>query len=537
VVLAAPDDLAEVVREGLGRYRPELSVERVESASMLSGIDGTVRAAVVCLGPGEIPRRVHDIAARVGVPLVVVSDSDDPELARQALAAGAHDYVVMSSNLGREVSLAVARAEGRKYQGRRLQEKHQELQESLRRAQEELGRLRSTAVTDWLTGLFNKRFLEERLTEEENKASRTGVPVSLLLLDLDHFKVVNDTWGHQVGDVVLRGVARVIQRCLRSYDVPCRYGGEEFAVILPGTPLSRAAHVAERIREELSLQPFEAGGERLTVTGSAGVAEMPSPMASTQDELMRAADRALYHAKATGRNRVVVAGASSYEPAMGLDLATSEDDATRLAFERVAQLRASITNLTRDTSEGYVRSVAALVQLAEEDEGRVFGSSERVAELAVKFGRTLGLDPPARERVRRAALFQELGMIAIAPIVRHAGELSDERRALVRQHPALSVRIADSIAFLEEERTYILHHHERFDGTGYPRGLRGDSIPLGSRILGVAMAYEAMTSARPYRESMSPEAAIAELQRLSGSWYDPDVVRAAVDTLADNGAG
>jgi diguanylate cyclase (GGDEF)-like protein len=535
--------------------------------------------AVILHAPrgADVVALVREHAALLRAPIVVACEALSPGILFEALEAGASDCVEVGPGRGLPsleaaavevpgaaaqpgpLTYAVFRAAAQSARLASERRRVKDLADALARARTECDAARAVAITDVVTGLFNKRHFFERLDEEENKAWRTGHPISLLLVDLDHFKSVNDTWGHDVGDKVLRGCAQVIRQCTRNYDIPCRFGGEEFAVILPTLRADRAFAVAERVRRDMKTHVFEDVPSDVRVTASCGVADLPGPQITTKEELIRAADRALYKSKAGGRDQTRIAEESRAAPLPGAEKAAADlvlgtesrrytkasldrseprsggvlaggpdglSSLSRDVVERVDRLRVAIKGLSDELSRTYERAVDTLVRLVEDGQGpRVFGRSETIARYAERIAAAMDLGAEQVERIRRAGLLQELGMVPLAGRLVHDGALDAGEQALVRQHPALSVRIADELGYLRDELPIILHHHENFDGTGYPRGLRGERIPLGSRVLGVAMAFEAMTSERPYRRPLSTPEAIAEIQHLSGRRYDPRVVQ------------
>ncbi len=476
------------------------------------------------------------------IPVVVVGWWLTPERARAAIEAGASDAVSLLS-IHDSLSVAIVKAlgeHGRLERGRRTT---RDLANALERARGECSAARAAATTDCVTGLHNKRYFEERLEEEEAKADRSGKPCALVLIDLDHFKSVNDGHGHTTGDRVLREVAATIRRCVRNYDVACRYGGEEFALSMPATTAEQARHVAERIRVDIKTHRFEEA-PGLRVTASLAVADFPCPGISNREELFRAADRALYRAKTAGRDRTLVAGEDPRpRPGSGR---TSDSGrlalagATAAAIAEVDALLHAIRGLSLEVTTACFKAVEALAAGpaagTAAGDPRVFALSSAIAGHAVKIATALDLGAARVEHVRRAALLQDLGMVPIAAGLKHEGGLLDAERELVKQHPAVSTRLAAEMRFLDEELPFILHHHEHFDGSGYPRGLRGERIPLGSRILAVATAYEAMTETRPWRGPREPAQALAEIESLAGSRYDPAVVKAFRRAMAQ-GAG
>jgi diguanylate cyclase (GGDEF)-like protein/putative nucleotidyltransferase with HDIG domain len=351
-----------------------------------------------------------------------------------------------------------------------------------------LERLRELAELDPLTGLRNRRGFEERL-ERQGRA-----PLALVICDLDHFKRVNDTLGHPVGDEVLRTFSDLLRECTREDDVAVRLGGEEFALVLSGVGEREALAVAERLRREVSatFRDFP-----VPISVSVGIAD------GTRDQgaeaLVRAANRALYAAKRLGRDRCVVHHA---ETLAMLDALADDRAGEQLA---AAMLLAETLDL---------RDVATARH------------SETVGRYAERIAHELGLAPDQVERVRVAGVLHDIGKLGISDaVLLKPGRLESHEWQEIQRHPELGARILEH-ANLRDVANWVLSHHERLDGTGYPRALAGARIPLEGRILAVADAYEAMTADRPYRKALSEGEARAELHRGAGTQFDPDVVAA-----------
>jgi diguanylate cyclase (GGDEF)-like protein len=359
-----------------------------------------------------------------------------------------------------------------------------------------LTQLGAAARTDSLTGLANRRELEQRFAGELERSTRGGRPLSIVVLDLDWFKEFNDRFGHAAGDRALVQLAQALMRATRTSDVVARLGGEEFAVLAPETDELEGYQLAERLRAEVRAT-FARQPEKLTV--SCGVASFPVH-GITAGELLHSADRALYEAKEAGRDRSVV-----YRHA-----GAPEEDPTEAAIERTSP------------------RLASLVSLAEAVDRRKGSpaNSRRVAAYAERLARSLSLPEEEVERVRIAALLRDVGEVGVAEsILNKPAPLSDEEWRELQRHPEIGARIVGA-AQLGRVGEWILSHHERPDGSGYPRGLREHQIPLEGRILAVADAYAAMTADRPYRQRFSPKRAKAELQARAGSQFDHDVVEA-----------
>ncbi len=367
------------------------------------------------------------------------------------------------------------------------------LRDQMTRMLTELG---AAARTDSLTGLANRRELEGRFAGELERSTRGGRPLAIVVLDLDWFKEFNDRFGHAAGDGALVQLAEALGRATRTSDVVARLGGEEFAVLAPETDEHEASQLAERLRAEVRAT-FARQQEKMTV--SCGVAVFPVH-GITAGELLHSADRALYEAKESGRDRSVLfqhAGAPG-------------EDADRAAVERTSP------------------RLASLVSLAESVDRRKGSpaNSRRVARYAERLARRLNLPEEEVERVRIAALLRDVGEVGVAEsILNKQSPLNDEEWRELERHPEIGARIVGA-AQLGRVGEWILSHHERPDGRGYPRGLREHQIPLEGRILAVADAYAAMTADRPYRRRFSPKRARAELQARAGSQFDHDVVAA-----------
>ena len=354
------------------------------------------------------------------------------------------------------------------------------------------------ALTDPLTGLGNHRHFHERLQRELDAAQEHGGYLSLVLLDIDDFKRINDQLGHPVGDRVL---SRVSGR-LRQGGEAFRLGGDEFAVLLPDIDEASAVAAAESILERIGTGDL---GEVGAITVSAGVATFPQH-GRERDSLIRLADGALYWAKEHGKNRV---------------------RAARSDFVELSEFRKAARGADR---AARFRAAAALARAVDSRDAYSGSHSARVADVAATIGAQLGLTADEIELTRLAGSLHDLGKLAIPEeILQKPSALTTPECIVVQRHPQIGHSMLESLG-VRPVAEWVLHHHERWDGTGYPDGLAGEEIPLGARIIFVADAYASMTSNRLYGEPMSHAAAVAELERCAGTHFDPEVVQAFAAT-------
>jgi diguanylate cyclase (GGDEF)-like protein len=356
------------------------------------------------------------------------------------------------------------------------------------------------AQTDPLTGLGNHRHFQEQLQAKLESAEQTRLPLSVVLLDLDNFKQINDRYGHPAGDKVL---AQVAQR-LRDAGQAFRLGGDEFAVVLPGHGEEAARRVGDKLVRDLGSSETEHGG---TVSFSAGVATFPQH-GLDRAELVRVADIALYWAKGEGKNRVRVYRADMPAMTQLQRLATDPDRTARL--QAAAALAGAV-----DARDAYVGS-----------------HSQRVGEYAAAVAERLKLPPEEIELIRLAGKLHDLGKLAIPEeILRKRGALTPREREVLERHPQIGQNMLDPLG-IEPVASWVLHHHERWDGDGYPANLAGERIPIGARIIFAADSFDAMTSDRVYRSALTFEEATDELRRCAGTQFDPVVVGALLDELS-----
>lgn len=424
------------------------------------------------------------------------------ETVAHAAQMGALNQQLQSAQIGLETknaALGAANAE--------LEAAHDELAVNNRALMGANARLEALATTDPLTGLPNHRAMVTVLDQELERAHRFGRPCALLFLDLDHFKALNDGYGHAAGDTVLREVAAVARRALRGVDVLGRWGGEEFIALLPETDAQAALDVAERVRAVVAAHPFPVGGGA-HLSCSIGVAAHPD--AATRDGLVDAADRAMYAAKRLGRNQA----RTSADPAVVALTAASAADSSR---EDAALV-------------GTVEALASLVDARDSYTGR---HTHDVAALTLRLALALGLDASEARMIGLAARLHDVGKVAIPDaVLQKSARLTDEEWTLMRQHPVVGADVVGRVPALRGLAPIIRAHHERWDGRGYPDGLAGEAIPLAARIVGVADAFEAIATDRPYRAARDRAWAIEELRRHAGSQFDPAIVAALGDLLA-----
>jgi diguanylate cyclase (GGDEF)-like protein/putative nucleotidyltransferase with HDIG domain len=365
-----------------------------------------------------------------------------------------------------------------------------------------IARLADAARTDALTGLLNRRGFQELMEIETERALRSARPLAIIVGDLDHFKHLNDRFGHAAGDLALRRFGEIASSASRRIDAVARIGGEEFALLLPDTEQHAAYLLAERLRRAVK----EPGVDGELPSVSFGVASFPTHAADAE-ALMHAADQALYAAKAMGRDRSVI-----YNP----------------------EVLASVLggNLEPVAGNEHLSAVLVLAETLDLRDSGTASHSQTVGRLAALIAKALGFDDARVERIRLAGMLHDIGKIGIPDWILHKpGKLDQAEWAEIKKHPEMGARIAAS-AKLDDISEWILCHHERVDGRGYPAGLPADEIPVEARILAVADAYEAMTSDRVYRRAMPASDAERELCDQSGSQFDAEVVDALLSAIA-----
>lgn len=368
------------------------------------------------------------------------------------------------------------------------------------------------ASTDELTGLPNRRAFERRLVEEKERLQRSHGNLALLMVDIDRFKQVNDTYGHMTGDAVLTHVAHCLENRRRSIDFVARYGGEEFVILLPGTDAGGGMEFARRLRREITSSPWELpDGKRIGISISVGVAECRHS-AGGGGKLVEMADQALYAAKRAGRNREMCYSQTR--------LARMENEPEQI-----------ITTLT----EG-LENIGEVLRALGNKAPYLTEHFEGVERIALAIAGAMDLDAGQTEKLGLAALLHDVGMVYVPSEILNKQAVfteEDEWRA-VREHAPRGAKLLERIPQLGELAPIVRYHHERYDGSGYPEHLKGEDIPLLARVLAAADVYVAMTSDQPYRKALSREAAIAFMRSEAGGQFDPAVIKALLSVVYEH---
>jgi diguanylate cyclase (GGDEF)-like protein/putative nucleotidyltransferase with HDIG domain len=389
-------------------------------------------------------------------------------------------------------------------------------------------RVERQATTDGLTNLFNHRTGQEKLAEQLKLAERYQRNLAVIMMDIDHFKSINDRYGHPVGDTVLKSVARIIRRDCRDVDIPVRYGGEEFLLVLPEINQESAVVVAERLRKTLQREVITHDDVQLSVTASIGVAAYPED-AEAQHHLLELADKALYMSKRLGRNQVHTASDLMFH-----DLEEHKHEAP----PAVPAVNTPTAEVAGDDKEGLVPEVVEMVKAMA---GALYAKSEynkvhhlETARFAEMVAKVLGLNQRQIEQIRVAGLLHDVGLLSVPEdIINKPGQVTADELRVLMQHPIMGAQMFRPIHALKEICDILENHHECWDGTGYPRGLKGEEIPLSARIISIVDAYHAMISERPYRPAMAKEKAKRVLRNGAGTQFDPFLVDIFLACLAE----
>lgn len=365
--------------------------------------------------------------------------------------------------------------------------------------------LHQLSITDDLTGLFNQRFFHQRMEQAIEQAKKSSNPLGLILIDIDNFKMINNVYGHTVGDKILKLIGEFLNGNPQENAALFRSGGDEFAIIVVGATPETLDLSAKQLRADFNkyvLQHKSKIGSH-DVTVSMGLSQFPE-ISSDKDELISHAEMALYHAKNLGRDKV-----HFYKDVM-------------------AQIRKGV-NTDHQHMIGVFKTLLSAVSTKDQ---YTLIHSERVADYAVSIGEALGMSPKEISILQYAGLLHDIGKIEIPRSVLNKTEpLTNEEYQLIRLHPVNSAHILEPLDSMGPLIDYVRHHHERLDGKGYPDGLTSSNISLGARILCVADAFDAMLSERPYKKSLSIDEAFEELQRCAGTQFDPNIVYTLITVM------
>ncbi len=388
--------------------------------------------------------------------------------------------------------------------------------------------IQKQALTDSVTGLPNHRAVIEQLEKEFERTRRFHRSLSLVFFDGDRFKKVNDMYGHAVGDIVLHELGARVSNVLRGGDTLGRFGGEEFVVLLPETDALQSSEVAERIRAAVAVQPFAIpsveGGIILTI--SVGIATYPGD-GETIRELMEKVDQAMYWSKRLGRNQVrTVAESQQCNYSALLDILDKADEARD-------EMIGSMLHAERLQRAYYLGTIYSLMRMIEVRDAGISRHSHIVSDLSTAIAQHIGLEQHTIFALGTAALLHDIGKVAIPDALLYKTRpLTPAEQLIIQQHSELGAQILEISPFLQKLIPAIRHHHERWDGKGYPDHLAGHQIPLEARIITVAEAYDSMIMNHPYRVGCSPMEALAELKRCAGKQFDPEIVDAFVKVMA-----
>lgn len=459
-------------------------------------------------------------------PVVLIVDPGAEAQARKALKTGATDYLVKTEEEFQKLPDRLWNI----YRHYELCSTQEDMMDEVALQNERLleanEKLRNLSIRDSLTGLFNHRYLQEKLMDEFARAVRHSHPISCILVDLDQFHEINEQRGHGVGDEILKEAAGMMMESSRISDFIGRFGGKEFAMVLPYIDYKGAQEMGERLRKIFAEHTFLADTERISITISLGICSFPEDAMKHRGDLFNFSDQALFRAKSGGRNRVFL-----YR-----DILSTIGDTLphlKISSDKVLELQRKLSEISDQARRGYIDSSKALIEVLESKDRFTAGHSSRVASLSMQVAEIMGLTLDEAEVVEHAGLLHDIGKICISDdILLKPERLSLAEYEVMKQHPYLGYRILKPIKFLQGEAALVLHHHEWYNGQGYPCRLSKNEIPLGARIVAVIDAYDTMRAAGGrYKKVMTVEDCVAELIACSGTQFDPEVVQAFIQVL------
>jgi len=488
-ILLVEDDKGDavLVQKVLIKKKPEWNVhvaedarEAVEWLSKNEPPDLIISDYRLPLGTGlDMVRTAREIG-KYGIPVIMLTGTGDENLAVQALKAGAIDYLAKGSDETKNLPRIVERV-------------FREWDNIVERKKTE-ERLKYMSAHDTLTDLYNRAYFVDKLKVYDAAKS---YPLSIVVGDIDNFKAINDNFGHQIGDEILKYFAYILKNHVRSEDIVARMGGDEFAVIVPAADEKVVTDFCTAIQRDC--KKFDA-------------VNMPRVHTQIRE----------------------TAGRAELELRVSLGFATQHGQFDNMEVVQKEADRRMYEEKNRKKRFGEREIVVQVLQsVMDERLPRVVEHSERMREHAISIGTRLNLSDTAMEDLSITALFHDIGKMGIQDDILCKEEaLTEAEMELLKQHTIIGYELLRSIPVLSHIAEYVLHHHERWDGYGYPDGLKGAEIPLFSRIIFIADAYDAMINERPYKSAMCETDAIEELKKGAGSQFDPELVVLYLNDIA-----
>ena len=409
---------------------------------------------------------------------------------------------------------------------KRLRTEVVQLRESNRALLQLNKKLSKLAVRDAHTGLYNRRYLKETLEKELSLAKRHAQSLSVLMMDIDYFKSVNDAYGHTFGDLVLKQFSKTLKKVIRRHDIVFRFGGEEFAIISPRSDRSTSLILGKRLLKTINAHSFGNKMHVIKLKLSISVASYPEDgLVIRGTDLVRLADQILSKVKEDGGNKVY--SSQDVEKTEGTLLSESE------ATVDMELLKKKVYRLSQRANQSLIEAIFAVAKTIGIKDWYSDTFTKRTMHYAAKIANMLKLPNSEIEHIRKAAILHDIGKVGInEKVLLKKSKLTMKEFETMKKHPQLSTDIIRPIYFLRGTIPLILYHHERWDGKGYPQGLKGNEIPIGARIIAIVDAYRSLTSNRPYRKAYSKSNAMRILKRESGTKFDPRVVDAFLQILS-----
>jgi diguanylate cyclase (GGDEF)-like protein/PAS domain S-box-containing protein len=400
------------------------------------------------------------------------------------------------------------------------QQTQEHLTKELLRTNEELKRI---SLVDAETGLYNHRFYNDTIDREFQRASRSAQPLTVIMIDIDYFRSINDVYGHEFGDIVLKQFAEQLTKMLRRYDMVIRFGGEEFVIISAGLDREKALGLSHRILDALSLFNFGTAKQTVKIKITMAVASYPEDKITKAADFMNIASNILEKAKEAGGNRVY---SSSEVKKFKSDVYDESAPAD------ITNLKGRIHELAKHEKQALIESIFAFAKTIEIRDHYTGEHAESTVRYATRIAEELKLAPDEVESIKEAATLHDLGKVGISDkILLKKSKLTKREFEEIKKHPQIAADIIRPMKFMHDIIPLVLYHHERWDGKGYPAELKGEEIPLGARIIAIADVYQALTSNRPYREAYKKKEAIEILRKGAGTQFDPAIVKAFLRVL------